>query len=91
MDNKQISIPYVAHEASVSRLEKTNKRMFILCIILIAALIFSNVAWIVYEMQFETVEEIAEEYDFDVIQDGENGNNNFVGRDGGIVNGETAD
>ena len=50
-----VSIPYFAHEGDMNRLERANKRMFILIIILIVALIGSNAGWIYYENQFEDV------------------------------------
>ena len=46
-------IPYIAHEAMMSRMERTIKRLWILCIILIILLVGSNVAWLLYESQFE--------------------------------------
>lgn len=45
-------VPYVVHEGIVTRLERTNKRLWILCIILIVSLIGSNIAWIYYESQW---------------------------------------
>ena len=48
-------ILYIAFEATASRLERTNKRMWILCIILVFLLLGTNVAWIIYESQFEDI------------------------------------
>ena len=39
------------------RLEKAFKGVLTLCIILIVALVGSNIAWLVYESQYETVGE----------------------------------
>ena len=48
-------------EISIGTLQLQNKRLFILCIILIAALIVSNGAWIVRETQtVDTVTETVE-------------------------------
>lgn len=88
MDNQ---IPYVAYESALARMERTNKRLWVICIIFLIALLVTNALWVAYETRMETVEEITEEYEFDVMQDGEDGNNNFVGRDGEIINGETED
>ena len=73
MDN----VPYVAFEGACSRLERANKRMFIVCIILIAALIAYNAGWLIYESQYQQVE-VTQEVDQEA--DGE-GNNQFVGGD----------
>lgn len=51
--NKQVS--YLEFESSQARMERVNKRLWILCIILIATLLGTNCAWIVYENQFEDV------------------------------------
>lgn len=49
------SVPYIAHESAMARAERTAKRLWILIIILVLLLAGSNVAWIVYESQFEDV------------------------------------
>ena len=48
-------IPYIAHEADMTRMERTIRRVWILCIILIIALVGSNAGWIYYESQFEDI------------------------------------
>lgn len=77
-EEQVVSIPYVVYESQQERSDKQQKRLFILCIILIAALIASNLGWVIYESQFETVEE-----DTSVIrvnQDAdEGGNRSFIG------------
>lgn len=55
MEEKMATIPYFAHEGDMNRLERANKRMFILVLVLIIALIGSNAGWIYYESQFEDV------------------------------------
>ena len=45
-------VPYIVHESAMARQERNNKRLWIVVIILIAALILSNAAWIYYESQF---------------------------------------
>ena len=54
MDEKFVS--YLAFESVTSRLERTIKRLWILAIILIVALLGTNGAWIYYESQWEVVE-----------------------------------
>ena len=41
----------------LSELKKTTKRWFIVSIILLIALVGTNVAWLIYESSFETVTE----------------------------------
>lgn len=43
------------YELQIERLEKHLKRLFVLCICLIVALVVSNVAWLLYESQYEDV------------------------------------
>lgn len=52
MDNV---VSFAAHEADMTRMERANRRVWILCIILIVALIGSNAGWLYYESQFEVV------------------------------------
>lgn len=49
-------VPYIAYESTMARMERANKRSFIIIIILIIALIATNAGWVIYESQFETVE-----------------------------------
>ena len=57
MDDTAV-IPYYAHEGEMNRMERSNKRLWIVIIILIVALLGTNAGWLVYESQFveETVE-----------------------------------
>lgn len=57
---------------------QTIKKLWIILIVLVFALVATNIAWIIYESQFET-----EYYSVDA----ENGNANYIGRDGDIING----
>lgn len=77
---KNISLE-AAQELLVAVMERQVRRLFILCIVIFAALVISNAAWIYYENSF--VDTIT------VKQDTPNGNNNYVGRDGSIVNGKS--
>ena len=79
MDN----IPFVAHEADMTRLERTIRRIWILCIILVVLLFGTNAGWLYYESQFEIVESTTE-----ITQENESGYNNYIGNDGDIHNGE---
>lgn len=74
-------IPYFAHEGEMNRMERANKRLWIVIILLIVCLVGTNIGWVIYESQFE---------DYVITQDGQNGTNNFIGNDGDITYG-TAD
>ncbi len=83
-DNLNVTVPYVAHESAMARSERHNKRLWIVILVLIVALIGTNLAWIIYNSQFETVEESAV-----VEQENSNGDNNYIGNDGDITYGKT--
>ena len=76
-------VPYIVHEASMARSERTVKRLWATIILLILLLVGSNAAWIWWDNQWETVES------WEITQENEDGNNNYIGHDGDIENGET--
>lgn len=76
------TIPVTVYEADAARAERTNRRLWILCIILVVLLVASNIAWVVYENQFVDMT-------YEIEQDAKNGTNNYIGNDGDIYNGET--
>lgn len=78
------TIPYYAHEGMMARMERTIRRLWILCIILIILLAGTNAAWIWYEMQFEDV--VTTEISQDV--NSEDGGNAVI-NDGVHINGES--
>ena len=49
------TIPYIAHESEMARLERIIKKMFILCIVLVVVTVGTNIGWLIYESQFEDV------------------------------------
>lgn len=65
------------HEGDMARMERANKRLWIVIIILIVALCGSNAAWIIYESQFEVIEETQ----IDAEQETEEGSNYVTGGD----------
>ena len=67
------------------RHERREKRYIWIIVLLILLLVGSNVGWLVYESQFEVVEETSTT----ITQDNENGYNNYIGNDGDINYGET--
>lgn len=50
--NNQATKTHFGYEAAVALAERTIKRLWIMCILLLAALIISNIAWIKYETSF---------------------------------------
>lgn len=74
------SVPYMVHEGDMARMERSNKRLWIVIILLILLLVGSNLCWIYYESSFEDVV---------ITQENADGYNNYIGNDGDIVNGET--
>lgn len=64
--SEPINIPYIAYEATMSRFERINRRLWIAVILLIILLVGSNIAWLIYESQFERYEETT----IDATQDG---------------------
>ena len=82
------NISFVVHEASEERHTREKKNLVIcftcIVIFLIIALIGSNLAWLIYDKSMETVTETTETTTYDIEQDNESGNNNFIGNDGDI-------
>lgn len=85
-ENMNVSVPYVVHESAMARCERHSKRLWVVVLVLIGALIFSNLAWIIYNSQFEVVEETTET---SIAQENDSGDNNYIGSNGDITYGET--
>lgn len=85
-ENQNIVVPYAAHEIAIATSERHSKRLWIVILVLIVALLGTNLAWIIYENSFEDYA-ITEEYDVEQDADG-GGNNNSIINGGEIVNGE---
>ena len=47
------SVPYIAHEAAMARMERQAKRLWIAVLLLIVMLVGTNAAWLLYESSFE--------------------------------------
>ena len=77
------SVPYIVHESSMARMERQIKRLWIALIVCIALIFASNIGWLIYESQYETLDY---SYDYDYQQDGQGtniiGNGNEVVADG---------
>ena len=46
------SIPYYLHEGEMARQERTIKRLWVLCLIMVFLLVGTNAGWLWYENQF---------------------------------------
>lgn len=82
------SVPYVVHESAMARAERHAKALIWVIVLLIVLLVGTNAGWLIYESQFEVVEETTETI---ITQDNAEGYNNYIGNDGDIVNGEAND
>lgn len=78
MENKTMLIPYVAMESALEKADRQNKRLWVVIIILVIALLGTNVAWTIYESQFEKTEVSIEDVDQQI--DG-SGDNKIIGGD----------
>lgn len=76
------TIPFYAHEGIVARMERMNRRLWILCIVLIVLLAATNGAWIWYESQL--VDEFSVTQDVDSSDGGD-----AIINDGIRINGES--
>ena len=82
-----LKIPFAAHESAMARAERHTKALIWVIVLLIVLLVGTNAGWLIYQSQFEVVEETTTETT--VEQDNASGYNNYIGNDGDIVNGKT--
>lgn len=69
-EERVAEIPFFVHEADMARLERTNKRLFIVVLVLILSLIGTNLAWIKYENSFQVAETTTETVEVDATDGG---------------------
>lgn len=79
-------MPLAVHENLRAQSNVDKRRLWIVVIILIVLLFGSNLAWLVYESQFDTVTTRLE-----VTHENDDGYNSYIGNDGDINNGTTDD
>ena len=84
-DKNPATVPYVVHESTMARNERHTKSLVRVIVLLIVLLVGSNAGWLIYNSQFEDVEETTTT----ITQDNTDGYNNYIGNDGDIINGET--
>ena len=76
-------------QRSEQRHLRREKRFVAIIVLLILLLVGSNVGWLIYESQFEVVEEVITET-YDITQDGAETNNSII-NGGDIINGKAND
>lgn len=69
------SVPYIVHEGIMTRFERVIRRLWVIILILIVLFVGTNIAWIVYENQFE---DVVTQTEMEVHQDTEDGGNNYA-------------
>lgn len=85
-----LKIPFAAHESAMARAERHIKALIWVIVLLIVLLVGTNAGWLIYNSQFEVVEETTTET-YTIDQDAETGNNNSVINGGEVVNGKAND
>lgn len=63
VENSIIKIPFIVHEAEVSRFERHIKRLWIALIIAVVSIVLCNVSWLIYINQYDFE-------DYEYTQDG---------------------
>lgn len=64
-ERENVSVPYLVHEGVLARMERTIKRLWILCIVLIVLFVGSNAGWLYYESQFEETTTVTQSTSWD--------------------------
>lgn len=82
-NNASVSIPFIAFEAALDREERKAKRLIIALVIAIVMMFASNAIWLYAWCQYD----YGYETDSVEVETGD-GNANYVGNDGDIINGK---
>ena len=82
-DKAPASVPFAVYESAMAQI----KSLIWVIVLLVLLLVGTNAGWLVYESQFEVVEETVTETT--IKQENADGYNNYIGNDGDIVNGKT--
>lgn len=80
---EQMQVPYIVHEASVARMERTNKRLLIGLVIVVVLMFLTNLCWLWMWNQYDYVSS-----EDTVTLETRDGTANYIGNDGDIINGE---
>ena len=81
--NTPENVPYIVHETAMARNERNVKRLVVALVVAIVLAFATNVGWLIYESQFETLD-----YFYDYTQDGEG--TNIIGNGNDVDNGAEA-
>lgn len=85
-DTTKVTMSSADWQKNEQRHENREKRYIGVIVLLIVLLVATNIGWLIYESQFETVETITQE---EIIVDAQDsGIANYIGQDGNIYNGE---
>ena len=76
-----------AYEVALAFAERTTVRLWIVIIALIVLLVGTNIGWLVYESQFETVSD----EDYEITQKTHDNGDNYSIINGGSINGNAND
>ena len=79
-DKTPANVPFAVYESAMAQI----RRLIWVIVLLIILLVGTNAGWLIYEAQFEVVEETTTT----ITQDNADGYNNYIGNDGDIVNGK---
>ena len=83
MDEKN-SVPFIVHEADMTRMERSNHRLWVVVIVLIIVCLLTNGGWIWYESQREVIEETTTQTVTQEAQsDSGSARNTYIGGDNG--------
>jgi len=55
------SVSQYTHEQDMARMERMNKRLFILALVLVILLVGSNIGWLIYESQYQVMQSTVEQ------------------------------
>ena len=81
-------VPYIVHEGIMARMERTIKRLWILCILLVLLLVGTNAGWVYYESQWQYVDTTTSQ---EVTQDVDSGGGSAtITGIGDVNNGESS-
>ena len=76
------NVPFIVHESALARMERQLKRVWIALIVALSVLFATNIAWLIYESQFETIS---------YRQDGAGLNNICTGSQGNVYGSDVTD
>lgn len=81
VENSTTKIPFIVYEATMTRMERHIKRLWVALIVAIVLIFISNIAWLAYINQYDFES-------YEISTDG-GGNANYIGNDGDIYNGKS--